>query len=62
MDYPTSLKRLMTLLPERYEIADTYPAQINAVEISIIDGKATDIKRIGVQIEKELEVNVENNS
>ena len=60
MDYQTSLKRLSTLLPERYEIADTYPAQINAVEISIIDGKATEIKRIFVMREKELEVNVEN--
>lgn len=60
MDYQTSLKRLSTLLPERYEIADTYPAQINAVEFSIIDGKATEIKRISVIREKELEVSVEN--
>ena len=62
MEYQTSLKRLTTLLPERYEVAEDYPAQINAVEVSIIDGKATEIKRISFNVDnnKELEANVEN--
>ena len=61
MEYETSLKRLRTAMPERYEVAEEYPAQINAVELSFIDGKATEIKRINVLVEenKELEANVE---
>ena len=49
-------------MPERYEVAAEYPAQINAVEISLIDGKATEIKRIQFEVEdkEEMEVNVEN--
>ena len=65
MEYSTSLKRLTTLLPERYEVATNPPCIINAVEISIIDGITTAIKRINVNIDmnnEELEVNVENNS
>ena len=62
MEYDTSIKRLMTSLPERYEVATSYPAQINAVEVSICDGTATDIKRINFLLDKEeeLEVNVDN--
>jgi len=62
MEYETSLKRLTTAMPERYEVASTYPAQINAVEVSIIDGKTTEIKRISVNVESkdEMEVSVEN--
>lgn len=47
MDYKTSLKRLSTGLPERYEIPNSKDVQINAVEI-LIDaesGKPLDIKR-----------------
>lgn len=47
MDYKTSLKRLSTGLPERYEIPSSKVVQINAVEV-IIDvdtGKSLDIKR-----------------
>ncbi|MGN1152935.1 MAG: YmdB family metallophosphoesterase [Candidatus Gastranaerophilaceae bacterium] len=65
MEYETSLKRLTTLLPERYEVATNPPCVINAVEILICDEKVTAIKRINVKIdmnEKELEVNVEHNS
>ncbi len=65
MEYETSLKRLKTLLPERYEVADDNICQINAVEISLCDGIATGIKRINVKIDtknKEEEVKVENNS
>lgn len=62
MEYETSIKRLTTAMPERYEVATTYPAQINAVEISLINGNATEIKRIQIEVEanEEMEVNVEN--
>jgi len=62
MEYTTSVKRLTTLLPERYEVAESFPAQINAVEVSIVDGKAAEIKRINYRIDnkQELEVSVEN--
>ena len=61
MEYDTSYKRLTTAMPERYEVAESYPAQINAVEVSLIDGNATGIKRINMIVEKdkELEANVE---
>lgn len=47
MDYKTSLKRLSTGLPERYEIPKSKEVQINAVEIFIDaqTGKALGIKR-----------------
>lgn len=48
MEYETSLKRLSTSLPERFEVASSKVIQINAVEV-IIDattGAAIDIKRI----------------
>lgn len=47
MDYKTSLKRLSTALPERYEISDSKAIQINAVEVllDVETGKALDIKR-----------------
>ncbi|MCD8378233.1 MAG: YmdB family metallophosphoesterase [Candidatus Gastranaerophilales bacterium] len=62
MEYQTSLKRLTTSLPERYEVSETYPAQINAVEVSIAGGKATAIKRINFKVENKngLEVSVDN--
>lgn len=47
MEYKTSLKRLSTGLPERYEIPTSKVVQINAVEV-LIDpdsGKSLDIKR-----------------
>ena len=61
MEYETSLKRLTTAMPERYEVATSYPAQINAVEVTLCDGKATEIKRIKLEVEEkeEMEVNVE---
>ncbi len=65
MEYSTSLKRITTLLPERYEVATNPPCIVNAVEISIVDGITTAIKRINVNIDmnnEELEVNVETNS
>lgn len=51
MDYKTSLKRLSTGLPERYEIPSAKAVQINAVEI-LLDaqtGKSLEIKRILVE-------------
>jgi metallophosphoesterase (TIGR00282 family) len=47
MDYKTSLKRLATGLPERYEIPTSKDVQVNAVEVIIDseDGKALGIKR-----------------
>lgn len=62
MEYTTSVKRLLTLMPERYEVATGDIVQINAVEVSLVDGKATDIKRINVNAnsKERLEENVEN--
>jgi hypothetical protein len=62
MEYETSQRRLTTLMPERYEVAENYPAQINAVEVSLTDGKATEIKRINFNVDRkeELEANVDN--
>lgn len=53
MDYNTSLLRMTTCVPERYEVATDNVAILNAVEISINpnDGKAVDIKRINKKIE-----------
>lgn len=51
MDYKTSLKRLSTGLPERYDIPKSKEVQINAVEI-LLDantGKALGIKRITLE-------------
>ena len=62
MEYATSLRRMTTLLPERYEVAVNPPCTINAVEVSIVDETVTAIKRINVNVDmkdKELEVSVE---
>ena len=61
MEYKSSLKRMTTLMPERYEVASGGLCVINAVEISLIDGVATDIKRINekIDINNEQEVTVE---
>ena len=50
MDFETSMRRLSTSLPERYEIAENSPAQVNGVEILIDRTKTTQIKRINVNI------------
>lgn len=62
MEYETSIKRLLTLMPERYEVATDSVAQINAVEVSLIDGTATEIKRINFNVDSKerLEESVEN--
>ena len=61
MEYSTSLKRLSTSLPERYEIVQTGAAQINGVEVLIDRTMATHIKRINFNVdnneqEKEAEI------
>lgn len=52
MDYHTSLSRLITGIPERYEVAQDKERQINAVEveIDINNGVALSIKRINCSI------------
>ncbi len=55
MDYGTSLKRLSTSLPERYEISESSVAQINGVEVIIEKTKSTHIKRINVTIDNNTE-------
>ncbi len=51
MEYSTSLKRLSTSLPERYEIAESGLAQLNGVEVLIDSTKATQIKRINILVD-----------
>lgn len=48
MSYETSLNRILTMLPERYEISNTGESCINGVLVSadVNTGKAVDIKRI----------------
>ncbi len=50
MEYETSLRRLSTSLPERYEIAESTITQINGVEVLIDRTKSTYIKRINVTV------------
>ena len=63
MEFSTSLKRLSTSIPERYEIAEDSVALINGAEVLIEGNKPAHIKRINLIIDnkKESEVNVENN-
>ena len=55
MEYSTSLKRLSTSLPERYEIAESPIAQLNGVEVLIDRTKATQIKRINILVNNNIE-------
>lgn len=52
MEYSTSLARMATNLPEKFEVAQDNIAQINAVEITIdkTTGNAVEIKRINEKI------------
>ena len=49
IDYESSLKRLSTGLPERFEIPETDLAQVNAVEIEIEDESVLSVKRINFE-------------
>jgi len=51
MEFETSMKRLSTSLPERYEIAESSAAQINGVEVFIYKTCATQIKRINLKVD-----------
>jgi len=51
MEFSTSLKRLTTSLPERYEVAQGSLSQINGVEVLIDKTKATHIKRINFVVD-----------
>ena len=63
MEYSTSLKRLSTSLPERYEIAESGLAQLNGVEVLIDRAKATQIKRLNILVDnKEQERKAESGS
>ena len=61
MEYATSLKRLSTSIPERYEIAQNGISQINGVEVLINGTSATQIKRINIYVDnnKEMEAGVD---
>ena len=48
MDYENSLKRFLTALPVRYEVAPENTLQVNAVEVTFDELHATDIKRINI--------------
>ena len=55
MEFETSLRRLSTSLPERYEISESPIAQINGVEVLVDRTKSTQIKRINVMIDNKNE-------
>lgn len=62
MEFSTSLKRLVTGLPERYEVAQGDLLQINGVEVLFEKTKATQIKRINLMLdnnENNKEVNLD---
>ncbi len=54
MDFETSLRRLSTSLPERYEISESPIAQINGVDVLIDRTKSTQIKRINVKVDNNI--------
>lgn len=58
MEFSTSLKRLSTSLPERYEIAQSSAAQINGVEVLFDRTRATHIRRINLIVDNNNESEV----
>lgn len=54
MDYHTSLNRFTTVIPERYDVADSNVVQINAVEVEInsTSGHTVAIKRVFCYVDK----------
>ncbi len=54
MEYEGSLKRLITSIPERFDISQSNRYQINAVEVEFncLDGSAISIKRINFENER----------
>ena len=51
MEFETSMRRLSTSMPERYEISESPIAQINGVEVLIDGTKSTHIKRINLTVD-----------
>jgi hypothetical protein len=61
MEFSTSLRRLSSGIPERYEIAQSTTSQINGVEVIFNEQRSIHIKRINLIVdnnEKEKEVNL----
>lgn len=56
MNYETSINHILTMLPARFEVASSGKMCLNGVEITaeISTGKAEDIKRINLKIDKEV--------
>lgn len=54
MDYNTSLNRFTTVIPERYDVADSNVVQINAVEVEInsTSGHTVAVKRVYCYVDK----------
>ena len=52
MEYETSVKRLITSIPERLDVATSGKNQVNGVifTVDVLTGKAESIKRINTQI------------
>ena len=49
MEYSTSLKRLITSIPERFEVEMSYPYILNGCEIEFCSNYATSINRISFE-------------
>jgi len=62
MEFETSMKRLSTSLPERYEISESPIAQINGVEVLIDRTGATHIARINLKVDNNITGGVVNES
>ncbi len=60
MEFETSLKRLSTSLPEKYEISENPIAQINGVDVLIEKTKTSIIKRINLVIDNNIERGTKN--
>ena len=55
MEYEGSLKRLITSIPERFEVETSSPYILNACEIDFINNYATSINRISFEYSKNKE-------
>jgi len=58
MEFETSLRRLSTSLPERYEIAESPKAQVNGIEVLFDRTRAIQIKRINFAVDNSNESEV----
>lgn len=60
MEYETSLKRLITSIPERFEVETMSPYILNACEIEFVDNIPTSINRISFEYSNNEEKESEN--